>query len=246
MPYRNILAVDSSTEHLQVALQTGESTQVRSVNKGLKHTEELMPQIQSLLANEGIGPEHIEALVCARGPGSFTGLRIGMSGLKAMSFALGIPLVSVSVLDSIALHYRKTGLPVLSAIDARRQCFYIRLYDFSKVSKVLPEADMGLIIKNSALGPCRDCSLREIETLLNEKLVGNTGKQNQQKTVLLVGPHAAALKQGLGQSGQPGQHLVDLPCTPWVLTMLELGLEYLEQGHVDAPEQGPEYIRAGV
>ena len=244
MPYRNLLTVDSSTEYLQIALQTEKSTQVRSIHNELKHSEGLMPLVQSLLADEGLAASDLDALICSRGPGSFTGLRIGMSSLKAMSLALSIPLISVSGLESIALGYRKSAGPVLATIDARRGRFYTCLYDFSRAGgRAVPSgvAELEFLLSESRLSSTLERSEEEIQALIplaedgQRKVASGGGRR-----ILLVGSYKETLRQ------PPKGQFICLPYTPWVLNMLELGLEGLLRGARDAPEQGPEYIRAGL
>lgn len=272
VPYSKLLAVDSSTEYLQLALQVGDSVQVRSLNEGLKHmkhmkhSERLMPLLQSLLTEMAILPSELHGIICARGPGSFMGLRIGMSSLKALSAVLDIPLLSVSTLDAIAWHERHTfdhpssdsGL-IVPVIDARGNHFYTCCYSFDRVDRshsgsssagVGTEArteggSIGEAMESGRLGSPIDASLEEIQGFLRRKLELMPGA-----AVMLCGPHAVKLYEALNKSlnvaGASPLPLSIQPPGPWVEAMIEIGREAFNSGRRDSPEQGPEYIRPGV
>lgn len=98
------------------------------INEGFTHSENLLPMINKLISKADIVPGDLDLLVCSRGPGSFTGLRIGMATLKGMASALDIPLVSVPTLDASALCIDFSKGVVLPVLDARKKCFYTAIY----------------------------------------------------------------------------------------------------------------------
>lgn len=138
----NILSVDSSAGILSLTLQSGESVFENSRNQGLKHSENLLPMTEVLLKQAGLELKEIDLLVVSRGPGSFTGLRIGMATLKGISLALNIPLVSVSTLDAYATCCSFFDGVVVPVIDARKKCFYTAFY--KKGQKTTEEMDISL------------------------------------------------------------------------------------------------------
>ena len=91
----------------------------------------LLAQVDGLLAEAGISKEDIAAVVCGRGPGSFTGVRICMATAKGMASALEVPLYGVSTLDAVAWHAWSNGVRgrVLVAADAMRKEVYPALFD---------------------------------------------------------------------------------------------------------------------
>ena len=93
-----VLAVDTSTAILHIALLNDDKLDVRMIKKDGQHSEELLSEIKSILSESNISFKDLNLLVATRGPGSFTSLRIGFSTLKGISLALGIPLVSVPTL----------------------------------------------------------------------------------------------------------------------------------------------------
>lgn len=124
----NILAADTSTNTLYLCLLTDKNKSSLSITGGLQHSENLVPKIIELTKNQNISLKDIDLLVCTKGPGSFTGLRIAMSALKGISTASGSPLVAVEtnkLLSTPVSYYDGT---VLTAIDARKKRYYISLF----------------------------------------------------------------------------------------------------------------------
>jgi tRNA threonylcarbamoyladenosine biosynthesis protein TsaB len=123
-----VLAIDTSTELLSACLIYGEH--YIEVNKriGLKHAESLMPLIASLFEEMDIPRSDLDLIACSQGPGSFTGLRIGIATAKGLSTGLDKPLKLVPTLDALALGKEWFQGTVMPIIDARKQRFYTALY----------------------------------------------------------------------------------------------------------------------
>jgi tRNA threonylcarbamoyladenosine biosynthesis protein TsaB len=96
------LAMDTSTDILSVALMADSGWSEASLDLGHRHAEALMGLVDSCLARAGLARSSLGLVACARGPGSFTGLRIGMAASKGIAQALGIPWISVPTLDALA------------------------------------------------------------------------------------------------------------------------------------------------
>ncbi len=130
------LAIDTSTFVMGVAVTEGERT-LGELMTNLKknHSIRLMPAIKQLLEEVNITPQQLERIVVAEGPGSYTGVRIGVTTAKTLAWSLDIPLVGVSTLAVIAQGgYFFEGF-VSPIIDARRGKVYTGLYkDGSPVS----------------------------------------------------------------------------------------------------------------
>ncbi len=90
------------------------------------HSEKLLPLVDELLRGAGLAPADLDAVACGAGPGSFTGLRIGLATAKGLCFALGRPLVLCSSLAALALEAGRGT--VLAVLDARRHEVYAGLY----------------------------------------------------------------------------------------------------------------------
>jgi len=124
-----LLAIDTATKIASVALyKEGEVRSERTWHSKDGHTVELMPNIVSMLEQEGVAPQDLTAVVVASGPGSFTGLRIGMSVAKSLAFALDIPLVGIPTLDVLAYPHANQRLPTCAIIQAGRGRICTALY----------------------------------------------------------------------------------------------------------------------
>lgn len=134
-----ILSLDSATEAATCAViednrLLGEIT----FNYKKQHSILMMPMIDKLLKNLKIGINSLDGFVVSKGPGSFTGLRIGASTIKGLSQGTGKPFVSVSSLDALAYNLAYTDGTICPIIDALRNNVYTALYNFvdSKLQRV--------------------------------------------------------------------------------------------------------------
>ena len=126
----NILVTDTSAQALTVALRTDSFFETRtSESRSLQHSERLIPTVTELCKDAGITTKDIDLLACTRGPGSFTGLRIGMAAFKGMAFALDKPLVSVSTLEVLASCVPSFDGAVVTVIDAKKQRWYLAAFE---------------------------------------------------------------------------------------------------------------------
>lgn len=113
------LAIDTSTGTASLALlQGGEVLAELTWQSGQNHTTELLPNLKALLKDAAI--EELEAVFVAVGPGSFNGLRVGVSTAKGLAYGLGIPVVGISTLEADAYQQAGTGLPVCPVQNAGR------------------------------------------------------------------------------------------------------------------------------
>ncbi len=126
------LALDTSHDTLHLALEgEGFFDSVR-FTVGRKFTENLMLEIKAILERHSLKLKDIDLLVCTKGPGSFTGLRVAMSSIKGISLASGAPYVSVSTLEAFAHPLSLLSTPVLTVLDAKKQRFYAALFQNGK------------------------------------------------------------------------------------------------------------------
>ena len=124
-----ILAFETSAKSSSVALLEedrllGEYYQ----NNGLTHSVTLMKMAENLLENCGLTPSHITAVACAAGPGSFTGVRIGVAAAKGFAWGRSLPCVGVSTLEAMAQGARTFHGLICCTMDARRQQVYNALF----------------------------------------------------------------------------------------------------------------------
>ena len=142
-----ILAVDTSTNYLNVAVVEDEYTRIEiSLNAGQTHSKHLMPMIDSALSLTGLDLSMIDGFAVTVGPGSFTGLRIGLSVVKGLASALGKAVAGVSSLEAVA--YPWLGLPFLicALLDARKKEVYSSLYrsDGNRLLKIAEETVLSI------------------------------------------------------------------------------------------------------
>jgi tRNA threonylcarbamoyladenosine biosynthesis protein TsaB len=124
----NVLAIDASTDILSVALGTEGGWVEASMDTGLRHAESAMGLVDFCLSRSGIDRSRIELAACARGPGSFTGLRIGMAASKGIAAGLGVPWVSVPTLDALAWGLDCFPGAVAPIVDGRQGRVYSAVY----------------------------------------------------------------------------------------------------------------------
>ncbi|HMK37974.1 MAG TPA: tRNA (adenosine(37)-N6)-threonylcarbamoyltransferase complex dimerization subunit type 1 TsaB, partial [Bacteroidota bacterium] len=132
----NVLGIETATSVCAVALvRDGEVVGESLLDEGRVHAERLMGQIVAVLGPAGA--ESLGGIAVSIGPGSFTGLRIGVSVAKGIAFARGIPLAGVPTLGALALHAAVTdrlqrGTRLLAALDARRDEVYCQLFEVTE------------------------------------------------------------------------------------------------------------------
>ncbi|AEX52008.1 putative metal-dependent protease molecular chaperone [Rahnella aquatilis CIP 78.65 = ATCC 33071] len=116
-----ILAIDTATEACSVALYNQGETLAHFELCAREHTQRILPLVQQILAEAGLSLKQLDALAFGRGPGSFTGVRIGIGIAQGLSLGAELPLLPVSTLQTMAQGAcRQTGADrVLTAIDAR-------------------------------------------------------------------------------------------------------------------------------
>jgi tRNA threonylcarbamoyladenosine biosynthesis protein TsaB len=123
------LAIECATKTVGLALLDAEEILAEFyLGPGRHHAEVLLPALEKLLLLSGTPIEKIDLLVCTTGPGSFTGVRMGVSTLKGLALALGKPIVGVSTLEALAMNALPTAGLICPLLDARRDQVYAGLY----------------------------------------------------------------------------------------------------------------------
>lgn len=143
-----LLAIEASSQAASCAIvEDGVLRGEFFLNCGLTHSQTLMPLIENLCKQAG-PLEAVDKIAVSSGPGSFTGLRIGLASAKALGFALGIPVAGVSTLLSLGYNLSGTGFTGLccAALDARRQQIYGALFSLSggTPKRLMPDAALSL------------------------------------------------------------------------------------------------------
>ena len=126
-----ILNIETATTNCSVSLsQDGETLVLKEDNSlDYSHAEKLHLYILEAVKDAGLKLQDLQAVAISKGPGSYTGLRIGVSAAKGLSFSLGIPLISVSTLKSLACQINVNDAFIVPMLDARRMEVYASVYD---------------------------------------------------------------------------------------------------------------------
>lgn len=153
----NLLAVESSAGPASCAVlhvEGGRQTLLcaASVNTRLTHSQTLLPMINDMLRNAGLAFGDIHALAVAVGPGSFTGVRIGVAAVKGLAFPGDLPCVPVSTLSGMA--HRFAGVPmscdIVAAMDARCRQVYTALFSLNEGTVVRETPDEAITLEELA------------------------------------------------------------------------------------------------
>lgn len=131
-----ILGIDTATKVCGVAVLNEEQLMVEKfLNNQKTHSQNIMPLIKQAIEEAGIKPKDLGGIAVTKGPGSFTGLRIGMTIAKSLAQVLNIPIIGVSTLESLALNV--LGVPglICPILDARKNQVYAAVY-YDRVGKL--------------------------------------------------------------------------------------------------------------
>jgi tRNA threonylcarbamoyladenosine biosynthesis protein TsaB len=168
------LAIDTSTDSCSIGLsQQGETIAELTWHSGQSHTVELVPNVVSLLNQNKTSPQSLTAVFVAKGPGSFNGLRVGISTAKGLALALNIPLVGISTLEIEAYPFAFTGLPLCPIHNAGRGEIATALYQQTDDWHCLAEEHITTV---DAL-----CQQIKRKTLFCGEIPPSVGERLQQK-----------------------------------------------------------------
>lgn len=210
----NILAIDTSTAVLSIALKTETSYEERLIDGNFSHSEDLLPEIEKLLARASLDISELSLIVTAKGPGSFTGLRIGMASAKGIASALSIPVVSIPTLD--AIYHAVSFYPgaVISVIDAKKRKFYLSAKKNGKT-----------IIQD------RDGNAEDVIPII----------ESEEIPPMITGPDAALFASKLPEGLR---YIIDSESPRNISrSLIVLGMRKLEESGADDIGEGPVYIR---
>lgn len=124
----NILAFDTSSEACTVALLNNETIFGKTVLNKNTHSANLMPMIDDVLKEAKLDINEVDYIACVVGPGSFTGIRIGVSTAKGLAHALNCKCVPLNSIEAIAMSCSNVKTPICSALDARSKQVYAGVY----------------------------------------------------------------------------------------------------------------------
>jgi tRNA threonylcarbamoyladenosine biosynthesis protein TsaB len=217
-----VLSIDSATESASCAILDNEKLLGEvSLNNKKQHSVVLMPLVDSLLKNLQLTIKDIDGFVISKGPGSFTGLRIGMSMVKGLSQGSNKPFASVSSLDALAYNMAYTEGIICPILDALRDNIYTALYSFEN----------GILVKNT------DYMALHIDELI-ELL------KDQNKAVTFIGDAVDKFRDKLQESLQKVSFAPKHLNLARASSLGELGQKLLEDGvYDDLYTSAPIYLR---
>lgn len=211
----NILAFDTSTRVLSVGVRSGEGQFVAITGDESRHAEALFPLIEACLAAASVPVGAIDLVACALGPGSFMGLRIGMSAAKGFALARGLPWIGVPTLDFLARAYSTSSgtETIVPVIDARKARLYAAFYSGGR-----------------RMGEYLDIAPAEL-----------IGMADRWEKVRFVGPDAELLEPYLEH--RPGITVEPRAAAAEVEALALLAREAWDRGELMRPEAEPLYLR---
>ena len=142
-----ILALETSAKAVSAAVtEDGKVLCSGYQDTGLTHSRTLMPIVEAMLKNTGLTVQDCDAVAVAAGPGSFTGIRIGVSAAKGLAFAADKPCAAVSTLEAMARNVAHMDALVVCAMDARRSQIYNALFtsEHGRLTRRTPDRAIGL------------------------------------------------------------------------------------------------------
>jgi tRNA threonylcarbamoyladenosine biosynthesis protein TsaB len=153
---RRLLAFDTSGPCLSAAAALGPKLVVhRREPLARGHAERLLPTLQAVMAEAGWRWPDLDLVAVTLGPGNFTGLRAGIAVARALSLTLGCPTLGLGTLETVAEAAGPGELPVLVAMDARRDELYTQLFAADLTPLDLPELVQRQALLARIQGPCR-------------------------------------------------------------------------------------------
>jgi tRNA threonylcarbamoyladenosine biosynthesis protein TsaB len=194
------LAIDTSTSIASLALcQEDEVLTELTWRCGQNHTVTLLPQLANLLSQNGLELRALSGIVVAKGPGSFNGLRVGISTAKGLALGLGIPIAGISTLEAAAYQHAETGFPVCSILNAGRGEIATAIYQTQNGDwqQVMPEQITTLAALSSQI-TTRTIFCGE----LNAETVSQLNRNLKQQAIIAT-PAASLRRAGfLAELGQ--------------------------------------------
>ena len=211
------LAVDSAVSRLTITAKNDDKTCTAIYSIGMKQSETIVPAIDYVLSKTDLTTKNLDYLTLTSGPGSFTGLRLSFSALKAIELATGKPLYGLSSLKAYAEPYIEFDYPVLSCIDANKDRFYAGIY--SKDGMLLEDGDYS------------------VEELIN--------KVSSIRNLVIAGPDNQKFKDLL-KAANASIQIIAPQCQPVTTeTLFKLTEEEIKKGAAPLQDyDGPVYLRA--
>ena len=157
-----IIALETSAKAVSTAVvEDGKVLASAYQNVGLTHSVTLMPLLDGMLKNANLTMDDMDCVAVANGPGSFTGLRIGVSAAKGLAWTRDIPCCGVSTLAAMAQNQQDFDGIIICAMDARRNQIYNALFEAKEghLTRLCPDRAIGLDEVADELKNCKKCKI---------------------------------------------------------------------------------------
>ncbi|MCZ6633155.1 MAG: tRNA (adenosine(37)-N6)-threonylcarbamoyltransferase complex dimerization subunit type 1 TsaB [bacterium] len=215
-----VLGLETSTPVCSVALSDAEHILAEyTLELGIHHSERLLPMVQRILDDAAVSLPDLSGIAIASGPGSFTGLRIGMSTAKGLCMALDISLLAVPTLQALAFSVLSNGMAVCAMLDARREEVYGGVYRL--------EAGVPVVFVEDQAG-CVTSFLSELPRPV--WFTGDGARAYRKQIVEAMGADAHFVPNAMGR--------------PQAGSVAQLGIRLLNRGDVSDPGVvEPTYLR---
>ena len=225
----SFLAIESATDVCSVALLKNDHVVIEmALGTPRAHSENLVPMIQEALEYGEIKVQDLSGIVVSKGPGSYTGLRIGVSTAKGLAFSHKLDLIGVSSLEGLAtgaMVHASEGDAILVAFNSRRNEVYLGLFIVSADNSLKP------------LGQIASLREDEIAPFISQHLSGESGEpEKYSEKLFIAGEGALFVEKCLSQHTIPGKPLV-LPgnlLRPSAGMIATLGAARHKNGLIDA------------
>lgn len=218
----NILAIDTSNLPLSIAIVSGDKVLGEyTLNVERNHSIRLMPAVRSLMKDVQLRPQDINLFVVARGPGSYTGVRIGVTTAKSLAWSLTKPLVGVSSLLGLAQQIPFFDGWIVPLFDARRDRVYTAAYEWR--DGALVEVEVEQILHKQELA----------------RLIAESGK-----AALFLGDDVQRYRAYFAEElGEQACFVNAAYQIPRAAQLAMIGLRLFEQGHTESLAFAPNYLQ---
>lgn len=212
----NALAIDCAVSKIAIAAKKDSKSVKVVLDIGSKQSEKLLPAIDYVMKEMELSPKDLDYSVSTLGPGTFTGLRLGLSTLKALTLCNSTPLYGILSLDAYRWPYRDEKNMVLSLIEAKEEEYFCALYSEGK--KIVEDSDL---------------TLSEILKLFTEE-----------DTVILCGPGAPNFFDQASQIPGSPKMKIHTPVTDCGDSLFDMAEKLIEEKVPPMQDyDGPVYVR---
>lgn len=230
-----ILAIDSSGLTASAAvLEDGLMIAEYTITHKKTHSQTLLPMIDMMLQTLQMDLQEVDAIAVAKGPGSFTGLRIGSATAKGLAFVLNKPIISVPTVDALAYNLYGTTALICPLMDARRNQAYTGIYTFCQKEDVNENAmEFHILSEQKAV------ALENILAEVNQLAI------DRKTNVIFLGDGVPVFKQQIEEQIKVPFSFAPKHCNRQRAGAVgTLGMYYYKKGMFESAEEHvPEYLR---